>query len=358
MRRRGLQGGGVIATEPAAAVGSNRTLVDDLRGRMLRALDAVVQGRGPCVMIDFPRHLNVGDQAIWLGERAALRALGVPVELACERSDYDPARLRRRVGDGFAALHGGGNFGDLYPTHHALRERVLADFRGVSLVQLAQSVSFTDPVVLERTRRLVAAHGDVTLIVRDRVSEAFVRDHFEARVVLAPDHAFGLGPLPRPDGPPTREVAYMARTDREATHVPPADATTFDWLQAPAARRERLALWTKQARMTVATGRRPSGRRAPRAGPAAVLRAFDDYAGWSLRRGSRLLSQGHVVVTDRLHGHILCTLMSIPHVVLDSSDRKIANFWATWTHGTPIARWAESPEQALELANELAAERA
>jgi pyruvyl transferase EpsO len=305
-------------------------------------------------MVDFPRHLNVGDQAIWLGERAALCALGAPVELACERSDYEASRLRRSVGDGFLALHGGGNFGDLYPTHHALRERVLTDFRGVPIVQLAQSVSFADPAVLERTRRLIAAHGDVTVVARDRVSEAFVRDHFEAHVVLAPDHAFGLGALDRPACAPTRAVAYMARTDREATHARPATAATFDWLQAPGARRERLVLWTKEARMTVATGRRPSGRRAPRAGGPAVLRAFDDYAAWSVRRGTRLLSQARVIVTDRLHGHILCTLMSIPHVVLDSSDGKIANFWAAWTHRSPIARWADDPDQALALAAELA----
>jgi pyruvyl transferase EpsO len=342
----------VIAAEPAVAERSNRALVDDLRGRMLGALGGVTRDRGPCVMIDFPRHLNVGDQAIWLGERAALRALGVPVQLACERSDYDAPRLRRRVGHGFVALHGGGNFGDLYPTHHALRERVLADFRGVPVVQLAQSVSFRDPVVLDRTRGLVAAHGDVTLIVRDRVSEAFVRDHFEARVVLAPDNAFGLGALPRPARSPGRAVAYMARTDREAAHAPPAGVTTFDWLQAPTARRERLALWAKEGRMTAATGRRPSGRRAPRVGGSAVLRAFDDYAAWSVRRGSILLAQGTVIITDRLHGHILCTLMSIPHVVLDSSDGKIANYWATWTHGSPIARWADDPEHALELATE------
>jgi exopolysaccharide biosynthesis predicted pyruvyltransferase EpsI len=333
---------------------ANRGLIAELRQRVLEAIGDTVGPRGPCVVIDYPRHLNVGDQAIWLGERSALRALGIAVTMACERADYAPARLRRSVGDGVVALHGGGNFGDLYPTHHALRERVLADFRGTPLVQLAQSISFADANVLDRTRRLVAEHGDVTLIVRDRASEAFARATFEARIVLAPDSAFALGALPPPAQPASEPVAYLARTDRETAHAPPEGHVTFDWLAQPTALRERLALVMKEARLTAATGRRASGRRALRLGGPAVLRSFDDYAAWSVRRGTRLLSQGRVIVTDRLHGHILCTLMSVPHIVLDSSDGKIRNFWETWTSGSPIARWADDPSHALDLAGELA----
>ncbi len=39
----------------------------------------------PVALLDFPNHMNVGDAAIWLGERALLRSLGVPVAYACDQ---------------------------------------------------------------------------------------------------------------------------------------------------------------------------------------------------------------------------------------------------------------------------------
>jgi exopolysaccharide biosynthesis predicted pyruvyltransferase EpsI len=329
------------------------TLVADQRALVLDGLGCALAGRSSCVLVDYPRHLNVGDQAIWLGERAALRALGVEVTIACERADYRAARLRRHVGDGVICLHGGGNFGDLYPTHQALRERVLTDFRGRPVVQLAQSISFASSETLERTRRLISDHGDVTLLVRDTVSEGFAREHFDAEVALIPDSAFALGALERPR-PASEPIVRLARRDREARDAGADMAGTFDWLEAPSDGGDRRELAIRRLRLALATGRREGGGRFPRAGGPALLRAFDDYASWSVRRGASLLARGRVVITDRLHGHILCTLMSIPHVILDSSDGKVRNYWETWTHASDVARWADDVRQARALAQELA----
>jgi exopolysaccharide biosynthesis predicted pyruvyltransferase EpsI len=66
-----------------------------------------------------------------------------------------------------------------------------------------------------------------------------------------------------------------------------------------------------------------------------------------------MLSAGAVVVTDRLHGHILCTLAEIPHVVVPDRHGKIRNYWDTWTHAVPFARWAPDASTALEIADAL-----
>ncbi len=70
-------------------------------------------------------------------------------------------------------------------------------------------------------------------------------------------------------------------------------------------------------------------------------------------RGCDILSRGRVVVTDRLHGHLLALLMDIPHVVLDNSYGKLRTMYETWTHTSVNAHWAEHPEQALEIARGL-----
>jgi pyruvyl transferase EpsO len=64
-----------------------------------------------------------------------------------------------------------------------------------------------------------------------------------------------------------------------------------------------------------------------------------------------------VVITDRLHGHILCTLLGIPHVVLDNSYGKIQGFLESFTGECELVRRAESPAEALEMAREFASER-
>ncbi len=207
--------------------GRDERLRSELRGAVLGTLRGALGGSRSCVIADFPRHLNVGDQAIWLGERAALDELGVAVTGACDRATYRPAVLDRRLGDGALCIHGGGNFGDLYHTHHQLRLRLLHDFRGRRIVQLAQSIHFEDPGALEQTRRAIAAHGDVVIVVRDVHSQRLAAT-FDADVVLAPDMAFALGSAPVPRAP-ERPVVRQAREDRERAS---ADRGTddVDWL--------------------------------------------------------------------------------------------------------------------------------
>jgi pyruvyl transferase EpsO len=313
-------------------------LVDRLQEGVTTALRDALRGERKVAMVDFPRHRNVGDSAIWLGERAVLDRLGVTVAATTDKLSYSPRALRRRLGDrGVVLIHGGGNFGDLYPVHQQLRERVFADFRDRPIVQLPQSINFGDPAALERTRRLIADHGDVTLIVRDRTSEAFATEHFEATVVFAPDAAFGLGVLRRPVAPEV-DVARQARTDKELAGDGGVPAGSFDWLGAPsgAERRHELAL---EAAMALTSGGR--GRTVP-GSTRAQLAVYDRYARWNLGRGTRMLARGRTVVTDRLHGHVLCVLMDIPHVVVNDRYGKIEAFWDAWSHEAPRARFARS----------------
>jgi exopolysaccharide biosynthesis predicted pyruvyltransferase EpsI len=325
--------------------------LDELRDRVRSTLGGLLGAAGECGLVDFPRHLNVGDQAIWLGERAALDALGVRVAAACDRTNYGSA-FRRALGDAPVCIHGGGNFGDLYPTHHALREQVLRDLPDRRVIQLAQSINFGSAEGLERTRRLISEHGRVTLLVRDDESERFAREHFEADVVACPDMAFALPPLRR-TAPPVAPVVRQARRDKESAGDS-APEGTFDWLEPPTGARARRTLALRRADLALSTGRRESARRAPRLLAASPTGAYDRFARWSVGRGLGLLCRGEVVITDRLHGHILCTLAAIPHVVLGDRHGKIRAFWDTWSAGLGTARWAQDAGEATRLADDLA----
>src|SRR5437870_7742131 len=91
-----------------------------------RTLDATLRPILPsglrCALVGFPNHSNVGDSAIWLGEKAYLRRRGISVAYACDTSTDSQEDLRARVKDGVILLHGGGNLGDLWLDQQHLRE--------------------------------------------------------------------------------------------------------------------------------------------------------------------------------------------------------------------------------------------
>jgi exopolysaccharide biosynthesis predicted pyruvyltransferase EpsI len=330
-----------------------KQLGDDVHAVLARALGQA----DACALVDFPRHRNAGDSAIWLGEVTALRALRIAVRATFDRTTYSRSSLRRTVSDHPILLHGGGNLGDLYPTHQQLRERVLTDFRGHPTVQLAQSIHFNDAANLERMRRVVAQHGALTIIVRDERSETIAREKFDAQIERCPDLAFAIGPIVRPR-PARLPVLRLARIDREAaaeqagTADEPLIAHTFDWLAPPASRRARARFAVSDRLLQLAVG--GGGIRGMSILPTRAHKvAYDAYARQNVDRAARLLSYGEVVVTDRLHGHILCALLGIPHVLVDDKYGKVGSFYSSWTSALRTARFARDPREAPALADEL-----
>ena len=59
------------------------------------------------------------------------------------------------------------------------------------------------------------------------------------------------------------------------------------------------------------------------------------------------------MITDRLHAHILSTLLDIPHVALDNDYGKIGSYLAAWTKNYPLVLTASSPQEAMRKVDEL-----
>jgi exopolysaccharide biosynthesis predicted pyruvyltransferase EpsI len=322
-------------------------LLERLRARVIEEL-ADLAGQ-PFALVDFPDHANVGDSAIWLGETSFFRSQhrSEPRYVA-SISAFSGAALSGAHPDGPILIHGGGNFGDLWPRHQEFRERLLERFPDRPIVQLAQTVHYRNPAAADRTARAIARHGNVRLLVRDQASLEYAVQRFDCLVRLCPDMALCLGGLRR-TGEPQVDVLCLLRTDRERTVAAPA---------ARAGLRMRVADWLGEARLPVyldqlaAAATRLRSRPLPRGG--LRLARYDAAATARVARGCRLLSSGRVVITDRLHAHLLCLLMGIPHGVLDNSYGKLARFLDTWTGEAATVHRFSSIEMALEWAGAFA----
>jgi exopolysaccharide biosynthesis predicted pyruvyltransferase EpsI len=332
-------------------------LIAALQGRIETELKALVPRAKRVALLDFPWHMNVGDSAIWLGALAFLRRNGNRVIYVCDPTTYSAREAEKRMGDAMVLISGGGNFGDIYRENQALRERVAADFPDRRIVQLPQAVWFSAREASERAASVLRRHPDFTLMVRDGRSREFAEQALGVPAVLCPDTAFALGPLARPS-PPAKEVVWLGRTDIESTGPPiPTDphVEVRDWLdyERPdptprAALRRALQDAGRSARSSLA-GYRGSLRDALPVGTAL----YNLHARGRLAHGCDLLARGRLVVTDRLHGHILSVLLGIPHVLMDNNYGKNQNFYATWTHDLDLVRWAEPTDDPLQLARSL-----
>jgi exopolysaccharide biosynthesis predicted pyruvyltransferase EpsI len=331
-----------------------------LRRQATAALAELVTPGSRCALVDFPMHANVGDSAIWVGERALLREAGATVVYACDIQSFSEAALTARLpADGTIFLSGGGNLGDLWPQNQKLRERVIQAFPGHRIIQLPQSAHFGDRANLDRARAVFDGHPDLTLLVRDHHSLDVTRKKFRARSLLCPDFAFALTDLTDLPGlfRSQRRILWLSRTDHEAADqslsscMPGVYRT--DWTADEGADRT----WAEQLR-TVHQACRAAAVEL-RADPTDrtvrdLCEAYDHHAELHVLRGCGLLSSGRAVVTDRLHGHLLSLLLGLPHVVLNDRYSKVRGFWETWTSDWPAASWANTPEQALGQAERLA----
>jgi exopolysaccharide biosynthesis predicted pyruvyltransferase EpsI/glycosyltransferase involved in cell wall biosynthesis len=332
-------------------------------GRDVRAnLRDVLQGVSSCALIGYPSHRNPGDHAIWLGAKRLLRELGAKVVYECDWRTYSRDALAAGVDAGAVIVFtGGGNFGDLWPNTQELRERVLTDFPGVPTIQLPQSIEFEAVENRERVRRLLERHGNVQLLLREPRSLERARQWFDVPSQLVPDVAFVVAPPPA-QAVPVADVVWVARTDKESLgFFPPADTPgveVCDWMPPPDAELsvspevpdDLPARLKRQAQIVRAAAK------GEEIDHFELARLRLDISRDRFALACSVLHRGRVIVTDRLHVHLMAMQLGIPTVLADNSYGKVKAIYDAFTVASPTVRWARSPADALEVAQRWAGE--
>lgn len=324
---------------------SNLVLIAKLQDMIHDCLKDYVSKDEPVAILDFPDIRNCGDSAIWLGEMAYLKdRYGKRPAYVSRVNDFSPDDLERVMPTGPIFIHGGGNFGDIWPAHQDFRERVLERFPNRQVIQFPQSIHYNSQARLDESARIIGRHKNFVLLVRDEESKEFAQKHFDCVVRLCPDMAFSIGALP----PAASEfpVLGMLRTDLEKAGN--ADLSAFpdipmeDWT-TESAKRVRLSKALGAAGALLAL--KPAETR---------LRKLDAAAHNRFQRGIRQISRGRAIVTDRLHVHICSLLLGRPHAVLDNSYGKIRRFMAAFSGGTDLSYKAESLADGIAWARQQA----
>jgi exopolysaccharide biosynthesis predicted pyruvyltransferase EpsI len=325
---------------------SDCTMLFALKSTIDATLLPLLRGARRVALIDFPNHANVGDSMIWLGQYEFLRSHGIEIVYVASPADYTEAGLRRCLGPHDAILiQGGGNLGDLWHPEQALRESVISQFHSHRVIQLPQSVMFQHAQNRERAREIFTSHPNLTLITRDTISQQKAGKELGCEAHLCPDMALYLPALSRL--PETFDgVVWLGRTDKEGlpeTDEIPRDSRILvcDWAYDAKMPSQR---WLRRAR---GFDKRLSLNGRPIFARKAFYRLLAEKR---LNRGIEIVSRGKVLITERLHGHILATLLGLPHVVLDNSYGKTRAFHEAWTKESRLTHFARSRQDAVSQA--------
>ena len=309
------------------------------------ALTSHLTGGSPYALLDYPDYTNVGDCAIFLGQLRLLDQIRIGLPDYISTFNCSWTLLDKMVPAGPILLQGGGNFGDLWPRHQEFRLEVLARYPGRRTIQLPQSIHFSVPEFRDATARAISAHSNFHLMVRDQKSFEYSQKHFDCEVELVPDAAHALEPVVREPG---SGILTLARADKERkVHDLRASMQEYgrvaDWPDDRHARRRVHLGLINTFKAQLASTRA--------AAMKARLDAYHDRADERLSAGLAMLTNARVIVSDRLHAHILSEVCGRRHYVLDNSYGKVSSYIDTWG-ASELTTVVHSLSQLRECLNE------
>jgi pyruvyl transferase EpsO len=231
--------------------------------------------------------------------------------------------------DAILVLQGGGNFGDLYAEFQAMREQVVLNFPERRIVMLPQSLHFKDQEAQRRSLEILVSHKDVHLFFRDWESLSAILEVSPRHGKLLPDMAHALwndetySNAPQPGS----GSLVLKRADGEAAvdSVGFAQFRTLDWpdiitawdtLQFRALRKSMHVNLDRSFRM-----------------PAWYWYKLRDRI---VKRAQSLFSSHEVIITDRLHGLILASLLSKRTLFQDNTYGKLSRYVEAWLSDSPL----------------------
>ncbi|MEG3436917.1 polysaccharide pyruvyl transferase family protein [Pannus brasiliensis CCIBt3594] len=352
-------------------------LKQNLRASLEEALSSLKSFQ-ECALLSYPDHYNIGDHLIWLGEILYLTdVLGIRPEYCASVASFSDREMEEKLDRKQPILiHGGGNLGDLWGYYQNFYEKIISQYPDRPIVILSQSLIFRYESKLNRAREIFNNHPDLTLIARENQSYRLALQYFpKCKVFKAPDLALQLIDLPSLSLPPDRSdtILYLRRQDQELN-----TASSPDILDLPNLVVEDWSSYQNKGKPALNSiggltvlfqeGWR-EGSLLPREWVSRQLwKQFHPYTAkfknldnsslhltsWNYaHNGIYQFSPHRLVITSRLHGHILCIILGIPHVFLANAYHKNESFYETWSHGIPFCKFARDPSEVKEATRKL-----
>lgn len=306
----------------------NKKTQNKLKGLLLDFLREEIVTKD-CVLLDLPNYFNPGDQLIWEGEEELLRTLGKNITYRASCNFFDP----QYVSDETILLHGGGNFGDIYPKHQKFREQIIRRFISNKIIILPQTIHYSGTKEIQRSAAIFSEHKNLVICARDRESYLTLNKHFKKnRLQLLPDSAFAL--QIKQVSRKKKKSLFLFREDREKNVAIQKNSFYFiknldisDWKDSFNMKKILITqIITRMFNKVVLSLPTFPKNKLAHANGVIIYNSKEKQ----IEHAKKLFSQYDLVITTRLHGHVLACLMGIPNIVIDNSYGKNRSFYNTW----------------------------
>jgi pyruvyl transferase EpsO len=320
----------------------NKNKINNLRIKIIDELIPLINT--DYVLLDVPNHRNIGDNLIWEGELEFLKI--IPYRKLYS-SNFVTCLFSKIPDHSIILLHGGGNFGDIYPDSQKFKLEIISNFPNNRIIIFPQTVFYNDETILQKESKQFNLHKDLIICVRDNESYKRLTKYVDkSKVKLLPDMAFFLNLEKFQKFNVSQNILYMKRIDKEF-NVKFSEADIFNYLELelnkknynldvldwPSYKMKKLHnfILYKLDNLEYMTSR------------YLVKNKYlnflidDDYGlksksnrQYYIDLGITFLNNYDLIFTTRLHGFILAILLNKKVVFIDNSYGKNSSFYYTW----------------------------
>lgn len=307
----------------------NESKIINLKNKIKEALTPLIDS--DYALLDVPDHENIGDNLIWEGELHFLNE--IPHKKLYEASYlfFNQNKLPKHA---ILLLHGGGNFGDIYKKTNQERLKIIAENHDKKIIIFPQTIFYQNNKNLIEDAKIINAHPNLTLCVRDHTSLKLAEEHFpNITTLLLPDMAFCIDLSIFKSSEKANKTLFMKRRDSEFNGKAPQIKGNYDSLDWPTFNMPKEEKWKIIGRQ------RKLDKIAMFMQDIPILKSFvDSRYGIKSRKGKEkyietgveFFNQYETIYTTRLHGLILGVLMGKDMKVLDNSYGKLSDFYEAW----------------------------
>jgi pyruvyl transferase EpsO len=312
----------------------NEQILEQLKQKLL-VIPQHFDRNARCIYVDYPVHANIGDLLINLGSERFFTDQQIQIWRRYNIFDF-PETIDGIDKNIVFLLHGGGNLGDIWPSHQLLRERILRQYPKNRIIFLPQTAFYGSAESERKGVQTMAQHGNLHVFVRDTQSLERLNRGGLYDVSVMPDMAHSLvGNLKSPREAELRSL-MLFRTDQEVGGLPAflghSDRRSFDWNEMISDPHKVISGGT----LALIRGVGRFG------GPLNLVNLWYWNRDVVLKDAIGFFSRFETVVTNRLHAIILGLLLGRRVVWFDNSYGKLSSYVRCWL--------SESPN--LELATE------
>ncbi|WP_064696979.1 polysaccharide pyruvyl transferase family protein [Rhizobium aegyptiacum] len=306
--------------------------------KLIEIVRKFVKPGQPYIIMDFPTGKDPGHYASWLGLSQVLKEVTGRMPVLTSGASQSLDAIKATPGDAPIFICGWSDFGELRAGRDDIRCRLLWKYPDRTIIQMPQRIHFANESLKEYARHTIGRHRNFFCMTRDDQSFKLAKANFDCEVEAGPDTAFGIEMLKPFDADPLRVLYVMQPLGEDDVDISNAraivDGPLTNWINGPnsLSRMRMSSVFSSALRHGFSR-------------TAIMAQLREDVARRYVDYGVRILSGAERIITNHLHGHILCLLLNKPHVAVAREASDLDDFISSRTGDSPLVEKATNASE-------------